>query len=433
MNVLIILVDAMRPDHLRCYGYPKETCPNIDRLAREGVLFDKCVSVSAHTFPPIVSIVTGQNVSTHLLVTAHDYGDWIVKDTWKGRRTPLHVLEDNGYLVDGEAVMRWEPLGFTRDKNDTLAYLEEVRGQKFFYFASPYSTHMPYNPPQEYYDMFVDKDFEPNEGTLKRMEIAKHAMLCHPPGIQSAMEVGQPDVIEIPDEAHKRTADIVEFKPEDAPGIRALYDGEVRIFDDWLGKCLAKLEALGLLDETLVILVSDHGEELVERGHVGHTSCNLMGTLHDESLMVPLIMRYPKKIPAGAVVKNQISQIDILPTIFDLLGLKNPLPVDGTSLVPLITGKTKQHPEEAYAAVPPAGWQRLLADKRIFYCVRTLEWKLILKLDHATGEGAYELYHLPEDPGEKHNVIARHPGKAAELKAKLKPHLCAGASVLKHG
>ena len=432
MNVLIILVDALRPDHLACYGYPKDTCPNIDRLAREGVRFDKCMSVSTHTFPPIVSILTGQNVATHGMVTAHDYGDWIVKDTWKDRRTPLHVLEDAGYLVDGEAVMRWKPLGFKRDKDDLVAYLPEVKYQKFFYFASPYATHLPYNPPQEYYEMFVDKDFEPTEETLKRMDVARHAMICRPPGIQSAMEVGQPDVIDIPDEAHQRSVDIIEFKPEDAPGIRALYDGEVRLFDDWLGKSLVKLEELGLLDDTLVILVSDHGEELLERGHIGHTSCNLMGTVNDECVMVPLIMRYPKKIPAGTVVKNQVSQIDILPTIFDILELENPLPVDGASLVPLIKGETDQHLQYAYAAVPPAGWQRLIADKRIFYCVRTLEWKLILKLDHGSGERTYELYDLTRDPGEKNNVIDEHPDKADELKAKLDPHLSAGATVLIH-
>jgi len=113
MNVLMILADALRPDHLGCYGYSKDTSPNIDRLAREGVLFKQCVSVSTHTFPPIVSVLTGLDISTHGLVTAQDYGDWILKDTWKDRRTPLHILAENELMMllhrqklNGESVQR---------------------------------------------------------------------------------------------------------------------------------------------------------------------------------------------------------------------------------------------------------------------------------------------------------------------------------------
>ena len=423
MNILFILADALRPDHLRCYGYPKDTSPNIDRLAREGVRFENCVAVSAHTVPPLVSMLTGQDTITHGLMTAQDYGIWVLEDTWRDRRTSLHVLKDKGYLVDGEFVMRWRPLGFARDQNDLAAYAQENRDKNWFYFASPYPTHLPYNPPQEYYEMFVDKDFHPSEGTRKRMKIAQTTMLCHPPGVKGAMEVGQKDAIGEPDDAHKRSADIVEFAPEDAPGIRALYDGEVRIFDDWIGKQIAKLEELNLLDDTFVLLVADHGEELLERGHIGHTSCNLMGTLFDECVRVPLIMRYPKAFPAGKVIRNQVSQIDIMPTLFDLLGWELPPPVDGLSLLPLIRGETDRFREEAYSETPPAGWQRLLSDERWIRCVRTLEWKLIQYEDPSKNSVRYELYNLREDPGERNDIIAREPDKADELKAKLVAHM----------
>ena len=420
MNVWMVYVDALRPDRLGCYGYTKPTTPNIDRLAREGVRFANCAAVSAHTLPPVVSMLTGRNTATHRIVSALDYDAFANKGELKLPRTPLHELRDNGFMAYGELVERWGPLGFEKEENDMVAFLDAHHEKQWFYFGSPYSTHMPYHPPQEYYDMFVDPDFNPDEETLKHIHIARTAMLCHPPGVVSGMEAGQPDVIGEPDEAHKRTVDIVDFTPEkDKPGVDALYDGEVRVFDDWLGERLKRLEDLGVLDDTLIILLADHGEELLERGHLGHSSCNLMGTLHDESLMVPLIMRYPKSLKPGTVVQDLVSQIDIMPTVFELLGLNMPAPCDGHSLMPLIRGEASNLPGETYAEVPPAGWQQLWTDHRRLYCVRTLEWKLILKADLKSGARDYELYDLKNDPGELKNVAAENAAVAEELKARL--------------
>ena len=96
MNVLIILEDALRPRNMGCYGYRKPTSPNCDRLAAEGVRFETCVAVSAHTFPPIVSLLTGQTPFTHGLMTAKDYGRWRNQNAWSGRRLPLHALAEAG-------------------------------------------------------------------------------------------------------------------------------------------------------------------------------------------------------------------------------------------------------------------------------------------------------------------------------------------------
>lgn len=423
MNTLLIMDDALRAPHLSCYGYPKPTSPNIDRLAAEGVRFANCVAVCSHTFPPIVSMVTGEFTATHGLMTERDYAGWKHGGLWEGHRTPLHVLAEHGYQVDGEFAMRWSPLGFTRDQDDVLAYLEKNLERRWFYFAQPYPTHLPYNPPQEYYEMFVDKDFQPGPETLERMEIVKTRMICHPPNVTAALEVGQEDSIPDPGgTVHARSSAVVDLKPEDAPGIRALYDGEIRVLDDYVGRVVEMLEGQGKLDDTLIIIISDHGEELMERGHVGHTSCNLMGTLYDECLHVPLIMRCPKKLPAGVVIENQVSHVDLMPTIFELLGLKFDFEADGSSLMPLIQGKTNRFREETYAEAPPAGWQALRADKRRIYCVRTLDWKLIKNVEYPGGPGAYELYNLRQDPGERNNLIDREPEKAAELKAKLEAH-----------
>lgn len=419
MNILVILEDALRARNLGCYGYAKPTSPNCDRLAAEGVRFETCIAVSAHTFPPIVSLLTGQHPFTHGLMAAKDYVRWRNQHTMNKSRMPLHVLAESGYLVDGELVLRWEPLGFTRDLNDLDAYLEAQRDRRWFYFAEPYPTHLPYNPPQAHYDLFVDPDFRPDEATRRRLDIVRSHMILHPPDVQAAMEVTKDDAIGQGDDAHRRSSAIVEFQRQDAPGIRALYDGEVKVFDDMVGRWLAKLESLGILDDTLVIVTADHGEELLERGHVGHTSCNLKGTLHDESIHVPLIMRYPKRLPAGAVIRQQVSQVDLMPTLFDLLGLQLPLRPDGESLLPLIDGRTDNFRAEAYAEAPPAGWQALDGDERRIWCVRTADWKLIVQHDPTTGVESSELYNLKEDPGERVNVIDEERAIGSRLRASL--------------
>lgn len=425
MNILVIMEDAVRPAHMSCYGYPKPTTPNCDRLAREGVRFESCISVSTHTFPPVVSIMTGQTTATHGLMSPTDYAAWAQR--WQGHRTPLHLLADNGFPIDGEMVTRWGPLGFARDTEDIEQYMQENRHRPWFFFAQPYPTHLPYNPPQEHYDLFVDADFRPNAETLERMEIVKTRMILHPPDVQSAMEAGRKDPIGEGEGAHRRSTAIVEFEPEDAPGIRALYDGELRVFDDMVGRWIARLEELDQLDDTLIVIISDHGEELLERGHVGHTSCNLKGTLYDECLRVPLIMRYPERLPAGTVVTQQVSQIDVMPTLFDILGFDLTLRHDGASLLPLIDGATDTFREHAYAETMPAGWQAIAGDERRIWCIRTLEWKLILNLDPVADARGYELYNLIDDPSERDNLIDREPAKAAELRAKLEAHMAGKA------
>jgi arylsulfatase A-like enzyme len=417
LKILFILQDALRRDHLGCYGYPKNTTPNIDRLAKEGVRFDSVVAASTHTFPSIISIITGQWTATHGLMSAQDYALW--KHQRHGGGTPLRILQEQDFMVDGELVTRWKPLGFSRDTEDVEAYFEENTNGRWFFLAEPYSTHLPYNPPQEYYEMFVDANFRPSEPTLKKLEIVRTRMIIHPPGLKSAFEIGQGDAIGQGDEIHRRSAGAASFDLEDRPGVIALYDGEVRVFDDLVGRWITKLENLNLLDDTLVIITADHGEELLERGHLGHSSCNLKGTLFDECLMVPLILRYPPKLPSGKVAKNQVSQVDIMPSIFDLLGLTLQSGMDGCSFLPLIYGRAGQFREESYSETTPAGWQALLGDERRIWSIRTSDWKLILHTDVSADKRHYELYNLCTDPGETINCFEKETTKANQLKAKL--------------
>jgi len=423
MNILWILEDALRAANMGCYGYPKETTPNCDALARDGVRFETCIATASHTLPPIVSMIMGQTTATHSIANSKQFVKWREHGLWEGATTPLHVLAEQGYLIDGELVTRWTPLGFTRDTapEDFEDYFERNRDAKWFFYAEPYPTHLPYNPPEEYVRLFLDPECEPSAGTLERCEVVRNFMIVHPSGVISKLEAGEDDPLpdEEMDEAHKRTAGMVDLLPEDRPYVEALYDGEVRVFDDMVGCWVRKLEELGVLDDTLVIVTADHGEELMERGHVGHCSCNLKGTLYDEALRVPLIMRCPQKLPAGKVVKQQVSHIDIMPTVFELLGLSMPGEVDGASLLPLINGETEEFREEAYAETTPAGWQAVEADDREIWGVRTPDWKLILNTDARRSSESYELYDLRSDPDERNNLYSDVHEIGRRLRAKL--------------
>jgi arylsulfatase len=417
MNILLILEDALRPDHLGCGGYPLPTSPAVDRLAREGVVFQNAIATASHTLPPIVSLIMGQWAATHGVVSPKRFEQWKASERWRDRDTPLKRLASHGWLVDGELVRRWGPLGFTRDTEGTQIndYFAANSGRKWFFMAEPYPTHLPYNPPGEYYRMFLDGSWQPGDGSQERLRVVRTCLIAHPSGVISKLEAGEREAL--PDTQssaeHKRTAGTVDLQPEDAPAVRALYDGEVRVFDDLVAGWVKALEDLRILDDTLVIVTADHGEELMERGHVGHCSCNLKGTLYDEAIRVPLVMRLPGRIPAGAVVRQQVSQVDLMPTIFDLLGLPLPAGTDGESTLPLIRGEATGFREHAFAETTPAGWQALEKDDRELFCVRTQDWKLILSTDTARRQDRWELYNLREDPGERTNLHgAGHPAVA---------------------
>jgi arylsulfatase A-like enzyme len=408
MNILFIMTDALRPDRLGCYGYRKNTSPHIDQLAAEGVKFENFIATASHTLPPVVSYLTGCDTATHGIVNQESFAVWQESGYYRKPKTPLTLMKRSGYEVDGELVMRWGPLGFCKDTPtaEIENYFRDNAACNWFFFAEPYSTHLPYNPPEDYYQMFLGNGIVSKE-TDERMKIVKSRLIVHPSGCMSKLQAGEKDALpdDETDASHKRTFGIVDLMSEDKAAVDALYDGEVKVFDNLVGRYVNTLEELGILDKTLIIIASDHGEELLERGHVGHCSCNLNGTLYDESIKVPLIIRCPALLPKGRVIKQQASQIDLMPTLFDLLGLKMPGPCDGRSLLPLIRRTTEVFRKDAYCEATPAGWQALSGDQRNMWALRTNEYKLILKTDHNFSFKNYELYDLRNDPGEKSNIF----------------------------
>ncbi|OGV50165.1 MAG: hypothetical protein A2017_18555 [Lentisphaerae bacterium GWF2_44_16] len=402
--MLFIMDDALRPAHLGCYGYKKKTSPNIDKLAEDGVMFRNLTATASHTLPPVISLVTGLSSATHGVVSQKSFAKWLSATP---AESPIHVMEKNGILVDGEMVLRWHPLGFRRDTRgeDMEKYFSDHRNEQWFFYAEPYPTHLPYNPPEEYFKMFLEPGLTPDEETLKKLSIVRSRLIVHPSGKISKLQAGEKDALpdNNTDESHKRSFGIVDLTEKEKPFITALYDGEVKVFDDMVGRWVRKLKELGIFDDTLIIITSDHGEELMERGHVGHCSCNLSGTLYEESIKVPLIMHLPGKLPAGKVIEEQIAQMDIMPTIFELLGLKLTTPHEGKSLLALINGRVRDFRPFVFSETMPAGWQALDSDEREVWSVRTNDAKLIIKTRFFSDDFEYEFYDLRKDPGELNN------------------------------
>jgi len=424
-NVLLLMVDALRPDRLHCYGNEWQTSPAIDRIASEGVLFERLIAHSSHTLPAVGAILTGLDPLHHGMINPrthanHSWGDWT---------PPLKVLEQHGRVVGGFNTFLYNHFG--REPNienidEAMPFFEQHRDKPYFLWQFLEQVHLPYNPAPPYDTAFLPSGHVLNEQTARRVEIVKSTMIVHPSGRISQFEqdqldgnTGGFDADMDRDIEYERSAASVDFESEDRIPIVALYDGEVRTVDDQIGQYVEALERLGILDDTLLIVTSDHGEELLERGNVGHSSCSLSGTLYEEVIRVPLILRYPAALPRGKRITTQVSQIDIMPTIFDLLGLPMPAEAQGHSFSPLIQDRDTKVAEETFAETLPCGWQALKDDHRRIWCLRTPKWKLIFNDFAPQFECTYELYDLESDPGEKDNVVDQHCRVAEELKPRL--------------
>jgi len=210
----------------------------------------------------------------------------------------------------------------------------------------------------------------------------------------------------------------IEFKPEDAVIIKSLYDCEVALLDSCFEKVIKKLEELGLLENTIIIIGADHGEELLEHNFIGHASTSKNASLYDEIINVPFIISFPKELPQNIRIKTQCSGVDIMPTIFDLLQIPiNPF-FQGKSLLPIISGKEgdrivyAESSREGYGAKDPKNITEFIR------MIRTPEWKLIHYV-YNEDPNKFELYNLKEDELEQNNLIDKEPTIAAKLKDDL--------------
>ena len=354
-NVVLISIDSLRADHLHCYGYHRETSPNLDRLAAEGVLFETVCSTTSWTLPSHMALLTGLPDQVHQ-VTTHTH---TLSDRWP---TLAQLLKKAGYVTAGFFSGPYlHPLfGFDRGfdvyrsciRTDTVfdGYLNEHRtlltpaerkvwnekmngilsdrssprvrdageewltrtvlkappGKRppFFLFLHFFDVHYDYVPPPAY-DRFSPPDYKgPVTGHDYENNEIYHAGMA----------------------------------PKDLARIISLYDGEILWVDHHVGELLRWLESKGLREDTVVAVVSDHGDEFFEHGAKGHRNTN---GLFNEVIRIPFILSWPEGLARGRRVGGRFRIIDVMPTLLELAGCTPPRDRVGVSMLPYAAKDTE--------------------------------------------------------------------------------------------
>lgn len=367
-NVLLITLDTTRADHLGAYGYPLVETPNLDALARGGVLFGQAMSPSPLTLPAHSSIMTGTYPTYHgvrvngnaalsssqttlaeaLSARGYATGAFVaafVLDRRWGLDQGFDAYDDRFDLSKYKHV---DLGGVQRPANEVMdSALEWLNGHQkgpFFAWIHLYDPHTPYDPPEPFRSRYQSR------------------------------------------------------------GLPGLYDGEIAFVDQQIGRCLSWLRTTGIEDRTVVVVMADHGEALGSHDEATHGFF-----VYDYALRIPLLIRPPFDELRGVKVESQVSAVDVFPTVLELVGAEARGEVHGRSLLPVMLDPRQERAGQAYGeSMAPNlhyGWSSL-------HTLRTERFKLI-KAPRP------ELYDVSADPGETSNVYASHGKVAGEMMRKL--------------
>ena len=398
-NIVFFGIDSLRADHMSCYGYNRLTSPHLDHFAQSGTLFENTISAYIPTTSGYSAMLTGMDVfGTNVVALRHKGG---IVD---GVKTLAEVLREAGYTTTcigfgGNPASRgfdkyiefpgwgsWNEGRSHKAENLNAVAIPELdrltQGeQPFLLFLRHMDPHAPYLPPGEFERMFYHgNETDPNNRSMDPVMAFKP--FCDffaswmPPGIS------------------------------DKDYVIAQYDGEIAYMDSCIQVIFNALEAKGILDETIVVINSDHGETLYDHDcYFDHHG------LYEPTLHVPLIIRYPGKIPAGKRVKGYNRQQDLMPTLLELAGIETDIAFNGRSLLPMVAGDVPSHESEFY--ITECTWMRK-------HGWRTPEWKLIVALEpdmHFKPE--VELYNLIQDPLENNNLAKKEPKMVKLLRGRM--------------
>ena len=391
INVILIVIDALRADHLGCYGYKRSTSPRLDALAREGVLFKNCYSQSSWTKPSVSSILTSLYPSRHgTTLHTHALPEDLV--------TLAEILDDEGYINYGYVA------------NPNLKKIFNF-DQGFYFFDDLLMRDKLYNavlrqlrqkPP--YFLRIVKRKFDHNDydnAELANARIIPWLNKYKDQNFLMYIHYMDPHAPLSPPPPYNTIFDYVEG--DDNSRAISLYDGEIRFVDEQLNKIIEILKSEKIFSKTMMIITSDHGRAFGEHNYYGHGA-----TIYQEQLKVPLIIKYPGNSPAGRVVEGQVRSIDIMPTILEVLDIVIDLPLEGTSLSSLITTETREDIcEDIYI-------EENLANTYILNgVIKNNEWKYILteksEFRDIEKDGREELYNLRKDPEELNNLADLEP------------------------
>ncbi|MHC4743410.1 MAG: sulfatase [Planctomycetota bacterium] len=396
-NVILITISSLRADHVSCLGYHRDTTPNLDAFSRDNILFRNAFAVSGWMMPAHGSLFTSLYPSMH--GATH-----IDRSLGDKHLTLAEILNDNGYFCVGfccgprldqkhgfaqgfdiyddySVSIMLSSLAFgdepTSDINKqrtnafindaAIGWLQRNTHKPFFMFIHYYDNHWDYLPPSPY-----DELYDPNyEGPIDGTEIAREPLYSNPPS------------------------------QEDIEHIVALYDGEVKQTDNDLGEMLKYLKDKGLLEDSIVIILGDHGEQFYEHGHTSHHG------VYEELIHIPMAISIPQASPRSRVVDSLVSQMDILPTILEYLSIPIPETCRGKSMKSIIEGEARSSNEFVFVeytggAVPDC---HALRSARYKYC-------------RIADREAFA-YDLDADPHELRKIFVDFPEEVQVLQKRL--------------
>lgn len=373
-NVVMVLIDTQRADHLQPYNAATRVkTPAVAALAAQGTVFEAAQAPENWTKPSVASVLTGLYPASHGTKT----GDAKLSD----KAVLLsEVLKDagyatasflaNGYVSDKFGFNQgWDNYtNYIREKRssnaenvyrDAARWIDEHKKQPFFVYIQTIDPHVPYDPPEEMIELYHP---EPYHGVVSPRSTADQL---------GRAKLSPPKVV---------------LNDEDRKYLEALYDGEVSYHDKYLGVFIEKLKRSGLYDKTLFVVTADHGEEFYDHQSYGHGH-----SLYQELVHVPWILRYPGAAPRR--IRETVSTVDIAPTVISSLGLPVPAVMEGSDRTAQVFG--------ANAPVFSASVSDFLDDRR---SLRAGHWKLVLRGLTPT------LFDLESDPHEQTELeLAEHP------------------------
>lgn len=403
LNIILISLDALRYDVTGLNGGESAT-PNLLQFANESVVFHNSTSAAPWTLPSHMSVWTARWPSIHQVTNKLKLlaSEQMVENSLSvGIQTYPDILIENGRIsagfTGGAGVQ--SKYGFGRGFDTyiddryfggfdysvplAISWMREHREQPFFAFVHGYDVHGQY---------------ELSEGSLNALR-SKHKSKLQG-DIEENAELREQGLQKIQKPGDE--ADMSEhLSKEDADFLKEVYLGKVKAADQRVGNLLQELRSSGLLDRSIVIVMSDHGDEFMEHNALDHGA-----TLYEEQLHVVTMIRFPS-YGKRQDIHEPVRTIDIFPTVFDALKIDGPKGVDGTSLLPLLRGERLDLP--VYAET----------DYRLYRHLRSYrdgDFKLILDLQ----DGEKELYDLSKDPHEKNDISSSEPRRTYEMEQLLR-------------
>jgi len=396
---VLISIDTLRADHLGVYGYPRPTSPRIDKFAEQAVVFDDATSTAPWTLPAHASLFSGLYPEHHRLTTferrlpmgVDTIAARLARSGFDTRAVVnTHLLSNRFGLEHGfaklkyieEALVRVSPSTWVTDQ--AMEWISEPRDRPMFLFVHYYDVHSDYAALPEFREPFE----RPYDG-----------------------------------EIDGSTLDLKEFRyglrsidARDVDHLIDLYDAGLRQTDEELERLFAFLRERGELDTSLIVLVSDHGEEFLEHGSVLHGQ-----NQHAEVLRVPLIIRYPPLLKPMRIA-SPVSLVDVVPTVLALLGQPPMKGLDGKDLSPLWNEPSDEtiatFEQRALFTGADHSPTQLPDESKMFNITRSIR-KGHFKLIYDTNTGARELFDLRTDPGEKVDVADLHADVVEQLTSLL--------------